>query len=87
MFAFFLGLFLVVVGTGLLKPNVSAVVGDLYAKDAAARRDAGFSIFYLGINIGAMLGPLVCSWLGEKVDWHLGFGAAGVGMTRRSSPT
>ncbi len=81
LFTFFLGLFLVVVGTGLLKPNVSAVVGDLYKGDAAARRDAGFSIFYSGINIGAMLGPLVCSWLGEKVDWHLGFGAAGVGMT------
>ena len=81
LFTFFLGLFLVVVGTGLLKPNVSAVVGDLYRGDAAARRDAGFSIFYSGINVGAMLGPLVCSWLGETVDWHLGFGAAGVGMT------
>ncbi len=81
LFTFFLGLFLVVVGTGLLKPNVSAVVGDLYRGDAAARRDAGFSIFYSGINIGAMLGPLVCSWLGETIDWHLGFGAAGVGMT------
>ncbi len=78
---FFLGLFLVVVGTGLLKPNVSAVVGDLYVKDTAARRDAGFSIFYSGINIGALAGPLVCSWLGENIDWHLGFGAAGVGMT------
>ena len=78
---FFLGLFLVVVGTGLLKPNVSAVVGDLYVKDTAARRDAGFSIFYSGINIGALAGPLVCSYLGENVDWHLGFGAAGVGMT------
>ena len=80
-FTFFLGLFLIVIGTGLLKPNVSAVVGDLYAKDSAARRDAGFSIFYSGINIGAMLGPLVCSALGENVSWHLGFGAAGVGMT------
>ena len=78
---FFLGLFLVVVGTGLLKPNVSAVVGDLYVNDTAARRDAGFSIFYSGINIGALAGPLVCSWLGEGIDWHLGFGAAGVGMT------
>ena len=78
---FFLGLFLVVVGTGLLKPNVSAVVGDLYVDQSSARRDAGFSIFYSGINIGAMAGPLVCSWLGEKVDWHLGFGAAGIGMT------
>ena len=78
---FFLGLFLVVVGTGLLKPNVSAVVGDLYVSDTAARRDAGFSIFYSGINIGALAGPLVCSYLGENIDWHLGFGAAGVGMT------
>ncbi len=81
LFTFFFGLFLVVVGTGLLKPNVSAVVGDLYVNDDAARRDAGFSIFYSGINIGAMLGPLVCSALGERIDWHLGFGAAGVGMT------
>ncbi len=78
---FFLGLFLVVVGTGLLKPNVSAVVGDLYGSDTAARRDAGFSIFYSGINIGALAGPLVCSYLGENINWHLGFGAAGVGMT------
>ncbi len=81
MATFFLGLFLIVVGTGLLKPNVSAVVGDLYAKDTAARRDAGFSIFYSGINIGALAGPVACSWLGEGYSWHLGFGAAGVGMT------
>ncbi len=81
LLTFFFGLFLVVVGTGLLKPNVSAVVGDLYVNDDAARRDAGFSIFYSGINVGAMLGPLVCGYLGENVNWHLGFGAAGVGMT------
>ena len=79
--SFYLGLFLVVVGTGLLKPNVSAIVGDLYAGDSPARRDAGFSIFYMGINVGAILGPTVCSWLGEQVNWHLGFGVAGVGMT------
>jgi len=76
---FFTGLVLIVIGTGLLKPNVSAVVGDLYT-DKGARRDAGFSIFYMGINIGGFLGPLVCGALGEGRNWHLGFGAAGVGM-------
>ncbi len=77
---FYLGLGLVALGTGLLKPNVSAIVGDLYTGNDA-RRDAGFTIFYMGINVGAFLGPGICSLLGEKVDWHLGFGAAGVGMT------
>ena len=83
---FYLGLLLIVLGTGLLKPNVSAIVGDLYT-DVGGKRDAGFSIFYMGINLGAFVGPLVCSWLGEPregaswVDWHYGFGAAGVGMT------
>jgi POT family proton-dependent oligopeptide transporter len=76
---FYLGLLLVIVGTGLLKPNVSAIVGDLYP-EGGARRDAGFTVFYMGINLGAALGPLVCSWLGEKVNWHYGFAAAGVGM-------
>ncbi|HUF70179.1 MAG TPA: peptide MFS transporter [Longimicrobiales bacterium] len=89
--SFFLGLLLIVIGTGLLKPNVSTMVGDLYptlADDASdaevsewgARRDAAFSIFYMGINIGAMLGPFICSTLGEKVSWHWGFSAAGFGM-------
>ncbi len=77
---FFLGLGLIAVGTGLLKPNVSAIVGDLYPADAPERRDAGFSIFYMGINIGAMVGPLLCGWLGESISWHLGFSAAGFGM-------
>jgi len=77
--AFFGGLSLIVIGTGLLKPNISAIVGDLYP-EGGARRDAGFSIYYMGINIGGMLGPLVCGYLGEVIDWHLGFGAAGVGM-------
>lgn len=77
--AFFLGLVLVVVGTGLLKPNVSTLVGELYP-EGGARRDAGFTLFYMGINLGAALGPLVCSFLGEKFDWHYGFAAAGVGM-------
>ena len=62
-----LGLVLVVLGTGLLKPNISAIVGQLYP-DGGARRDAGFTIFYMGINIGAALGPLICSYLGENVD-------------------
>jgi POT family proton-dependent oligopeptide transporter len=83
---FYLGLLLIVLGTGLLKPNISAIVGDLYA-EKGPRRDAGFSIFYMGINVGGFLGPLLCSWLGEPregadwVNWHYGFGAAGVGMT------
>ncbi len=78
-FTFFAGLILIVVGTGLLKPNVSAMVGDLYP-DSGARRDAGFSIFYMGINVGALVGPLVVGFLGENINWHLGFSAAGVGM-------
>ena len=83
---FYTGLVLIVLGTGLLKPNVSAIVGDLYT-ETGARRDAGFSIFYMGINLGAFLGPLICSYLGEPregatwVNWHYGFGAAGIGMT------
>jgi POT family proton-dependent oligopeptide transporter len=81
IWSFYLGLALVVLGTGLLKPNVSAIVGDLYENDAPARRDAGFSIFYMGINLGAFLGPLICGWFAERVDWHLGFSLAGVGMT------
>jgi POT family proton-dependent oligopeptide transporter len=76
---FFLGLVFIVIGTGLLKPNISVLVGRLYP-EGGARRDAGFTIFYMGINLGAFLGPLVCSWLGERVNWHYGFVAAGVGM-------
>jgi POT family proton-dependent oligopeptide transporter len=76
---FFLGLVLIVLGTGLLKPNISAIVGDLYP-EGGARRDAGFSIFYMGINTGAFVGQLVTGVLGEKVGWHWGFGAAGAGM-------
>jgi POT family proton-dependent oligopeptide transporter len=76
---FFLGLVLIVLGTGLLKPNISAIVGDLYP-EGGSRRDAGFSIFYMGINLGAFLGQLVTGVLGERVGWHWGFGAAGVGM-------
>lgn len=76
---FYLGLVLIVLGTGLLKPNVSTMVGELYP-DGGARRDAGFSIFYMGINAGGLFGPLVTGWLGEKHNWHWGFAAAGVGM-------
>ena len=77
--AFYLGLALIVIGTGLLKPNISAIVADLYP-EGGARRDAGFSIYYMGINIGAFGGPIICGYLGEGINWHLGFGAAGVGM-------
>ncbi|MEL6614840.1 MAG: peptide MFS transporter, partial [Bacteroidota bacterium] len=85
---FFLGLALVAIGTGFLKPNVSSVVGDLYP-EGGARRDAGFSIFYMGINIGAMAGPFLCGIIGEGFtvgdftyagNWHLGFSLAGFGM-------
>jgi len=78
-YTFFLGLIFIICGTGLLKPNVSTIVGELYP-DGGARRDAGFSIFYMGINLGALFGPLVAAWLGEAHHWHWGFGAAGVGM-------
>jgi proton-dependent oligopeptide transporter, POT family len=77
---FYAGLVLIVIGTGLLKPNISSIVGQLYAPDDA-RRDAGFSIFYMGINTGALIAPIICSYLGEKIAWHWGFGAAAVGMT------
>ncbi len=78
-YTFFLGLILIVVGTGLLKPNVSSVVADLYP-EGGAKRDAGFSIFYMGINVGAFAGPLLCGLLGEGYNWHLGFSLAGFGM-------
>ncbi|MFL5608526.1 MAG: peptide MFS transporter, partial [Gemmatimonadaceae bacterium] len=77
--AFFLGLVLIVMGTGMLKPNISALVGDLYP-EGGARRDAGYSIFYMGINMGALIAPIITGFLGERVGWHWGFGAAGVGM-------
>src|SRR5213593_3965039 len=77
---FYTGLSLIVIGTGLLKPNVSTLVGSLY-EQGDDRRDAGFSIFYMGINLGAFLGPIVAGYLAQQVDWHLGFACAGVGMT------
>lgn len=76
---FYGGLTLIAIGTGLLKPNISAMVGQLYAQ-GDPRRDSGFSIFYMGINLGALLAPLVCGYLAQKVDWHYGFAAAGIGM-------
>jgi POT family proton-dependent oligopeptide transporter len=78
--AFFMGLALIVMGTGLLKANVSSIVGQLYGQDDP-RRDAGFSIFYMGINLGALISPLVCGWLAQRIGWHWGFGAAALGMT------
>lgn len=76
---FFLGLCFIAMGTGLLKPNISSIVGDLYP-EKGARRDAGFSIFYMGINLGSILGQIIVPLLAENVNWHLGFGAAAVGM-------
>lgn len=74
------GLGLISAGTGLLKPNVASMVGKLYRTDDE-RRDAGFALYYMGINIGAFAGPLITGWLGEHVSWHWGFSAAAVGMT------
>src|SRR6266487_4291162 len=77
---FYAGLSLIVIGTGLLKPNASTLVGSLYEQEDE-RRDAGFSIFYMGINLGALFGPIVAGRIAEGIDWHLGFACAGVGMT------
>ncbi|WTX60822.1 peptide MFS transporter [Streptomyces sp. NBC_00648] len=74
------GLGLISAGTGLLKPNVASMVGKLYRTDDE-RRDAGFALYYMGINIGAFLGPLITGWLGDHKGWHWGFSAAAVGMT------
>ncbi len=76
---FFIGLILVVLGTGLLKPNIGAAVGLLYGA-SDERRDAGYALYYMGINIGSLIGYTVCGYLGEEVGWHYGFGAAAVGM-------
>jgi POT family proton-dependent oligopeptide transporter len=76
---FYSGLALIVIGTGLLKPNVSAMVGSLY-EDDDSRRDAGFSIFYMGINLGAFLGPIIAGYIAQRIDWHIGFACAGIGM-------
>ena len=76
---FYLGLLFVVLGTGLLKPNISAIVGGLYEK-LPELRESGFTIFYMAINIGSILGFFICGFLGENIGWHYGFAAAGIGM-------
>lgn len=76
---FFAGLACVASGTGLLKPNISTIVGELYP-DGGAKRDSGFYIFYMGINLGSFLGQIAVSFMAEKVNWHMGFGLAAIGM-------
>src|SRR6185436_6137138 len=70
----------IVIGTGLLKPNISSMVGEIYPPEDQVRRDAGFSIFFMGINSGALISPIIVGYLGENVNWHYGFAAAGIGM-------
>jgi POT family proton-dependent oligopeptide transporter len=77
--AFYFSLALIVIGVGFLKPNISTIVGRLYSEDDP-RRDAGFTIFYMGINLGAFAATLLCGYLGETFGWRYGFGAAGIGM-------
>ena len=76
---FYFALALIVMGVGYLKPNISTIVGKLYPQDDP-RRDSGFTIFYMGINIGSFAATLLCGWLGETFGWKYGFGAAGIGM-------
>ena len=78
-FLFYMGLGLLMVGNGFFKPNISTIVGTLYT-DNYPRKDSAFTIFYMGINLGAFLAPIICGTLGEQVGWKYGFGAAGVGM-------
>jgi proton-dependent oligopeptide transporter, POT family len=78
--AFYIGLVILVVGSGFFKPNISTVVGGMYKKNDP-RRDGGFTIFYMGINVGAAIAPLICGWLGERIGWQYGFMSAGIGMT------
>jgi len=76
---FYFSIALIIVGVGFLKPNISTIVGKLYGENDP-RRDSGFTIFYMGINIGAFIATLLCGYLGETLGWHYGFGAAGIGM-------
>ena len=76
---FYAGLFFLIIGNGLFKPNISSMVGQLY-KNQGKEKDAGYTIFYMGINAGAFLGILLCGYIGEKVGWHYGFGLAGIFM-------
>jgi POT family proton-dependent oligopeptide transporter len=78
--SFLLALLLLVIGSGLLKGNISAQVGALYPRDDEARRTRGFAVFSVAINVGAVAGPLVCGWLASEYGWHTGFGAAAVFM-------
>jgi len=79
LWAFYTGLGLIIAGVGMLKPNISTMVGGLN-KDGDERRDKGFTIFYIGINVGAFLSALIVGYVGEKIGWHYGFGLAGIGM-------
>jgi len=79
-FTFYIGMLIIVLGTGLFKPTMSSMVGLLYSNDTSARRDAGFSIFYMGINVGAFIGQIIVGFLGEHIGWHYGFAAAGIFM-------
>lgn len=79
MVSFYTGLILIISGVGCLKPNISTMVGGLY-KQGDPRRDSGFTIFYIGINIGAATAPLLVGYIGEVYGWHYGFGLAGIGM-------
>lgn len=76
---FYVGLVLMILGNGLFKPNISSMVGQLYP-DSSKKKDAGYTIFYMGINSGAFLGMLLCGYIGEKIGWHYGFGLAGIFM-------
>ncbi len=79
VWAFYTGLLLIIIGVGALKPNISTMVGGLY-KQGDPRRDQGFTLFYIGINIGAFLSSLIVGAVGELIGWHYGFGLAGIGM-------
>ncbi|MBV8603439.1 MAG: peptide MFS transporter [Pelomonas sp.] len=78
--SFYAGLALITLGTGLFKPNISAVVGQLYTSDNEAGRDGGYTLFYMGVNSGSFFGTLLCGYLGEKLGWNYGFGLAGLFM-------
>jgi len=78
--SFYIGLGLVIFGTGLFKPNISAIVGQLYGKDNESARDGGYTMFYMGVNAGAFFGISLCGYIGERISWNMGFGLAGVFM-------
>jgi POT family proton-dependent oligopeptide transporter len=79
LFTFYLGIVLLIIGNGFFKPNIASMVGQIYPKGSPLK-DAAYTLFYMGINIGAFLGILICGYLGEKIGWHYGFGAASIGM-------